>query len=221
MRFAISILASLLAIAPLDARTAQHEPRLARIRPMQKDGARLLADGIAQSATFRRLVEHLEHSNIIVYVELRPDMPINRGGTLRFLARSTTDTFLRIHLNRVFTGRTLIALLGHELQHAVEVAEAGGVGSVAELRALYQRLGEKRGADQYDTAAARRAGYIVREELSHHIADARLAMADDRALTEMEDLGQPADGAVTPAMDSIPAAGSVGAGATNTGLVRQ
>ena len=112
MRFAISILASLLAIAPLDARTEQHEPRLARIRPMQKDGARLLADGIAQSATFRRLVEHLEHSNVIVYVELRPDMPINRGGTLRFLARSTTDTFLRIHLNRVFTGRTLIALLG-------------------------------------------------------------------------------------------------------------
>ena len=46
-------------------------------------------------------------------------------------------------------------------------------------------------------------------------------MADDRALTEMEDLGQPVDAAVTPAVDSIPGAGSVGAGATNTGLVRQ
>ena len=36
-------------------------------------------------------------------------------------------------------------------------------------------------------------------------------MADDRALTsEMEDLGQPADGAATPAVDSIPGAGSRG-----------
>ena len=80
------------------------------------------------------------------------------AASLRFLARSATDRFLKIHLNRVFTGRTLIALLGHELQHAVEVADAGGVDSVADLRDLYRRLGEKTGMRPVRHPAARQAG---------------------------------------------------------------
>ena len=221
MRFAISILASVLAIAPLDARGTRQDQTLARIRPMQKEGARLIADGLAQSPTFRRLVERLEHSNVIVYVQLRPDMPLHRGGTLRFLARSQTDSFLMIHLNRVFNGRTLIALLGHELQHAAEVADAGGIGSAAELRALYQRLGQRTGIDQFDTFAARRVGYVVRDELSHRGTDTRFALSDDAALPDMEDLGQEPDESGQPALDLVPAVGSLGTSDRAAELVRQ
>jgi hypothetical protein len=221
MRFAISILASLLAIAPLDARGSRPDQGLARIRPMQKEGARLLADGLAQSPTFRRLVDRLEDSNVIVYVELRPDMPLHRGGALRFLARSQTDSFLKINLNRAFTGRTLIALLGHELQHAVEVADAGGIASAEGLRALYQRLGQRTGLDQFDTFAARKVGYIVRQELSHKgSSETRFARTDDESVLEMEDIGHDADEPGQPPMYLVPVAGT-GTSLPSTELIRQ
>jgi hypothetical protein len=222
MRLAILVLASVLAMAPLDARSTPDGSSIARIRPVQKEAARLLAEGLAHSPTFRRLVERLERSRVIVYIELRPDMPIHRGGTLRFLARSTTDSFLKIHLNRAFTGKTLIALLGHELQHAVEVAEAGGIASVGELRALYQRLGERTGPDQFDTLAARKVGYVVRHELSlRGTAQPQFAMTDEGALPESEEFGDEAGASDQPAIGIGPVAGSAGAIDRLSELVRQ
>jgi hypothetical protein len=221
MRLAISALASLLVIAQLDARGAVDEPAFTRIRPMQREGRRLVADGIAHSPTFRRLVDRLEHSHVIVYVELRPDMPSYRGGSLRFMARSATDCFVKIQLNRVFTGRTLVALLGHELQHAVEVADAGTIESVADLRDLYRRLGESTGVDQFDTLAARQVGYLVRQELkSHGPVDLRLAHTDDAPIPEAEDLGGDDSDAGGSSLGIVPAVGSVGLTKSNE-LVRQ
>jgi hypothetical protein len=190
MRFAISVLAGLVAIAHLDASDHRMlDNPYARIRPMQQVGERLLADGIAHSATFRQLIDRLDHSNVIVYVDVRPDMPSQLGGSLRFLARSATDHFLKIQLNHAYHGKTLVALLAHELQHAVEVADAGNVGSADELRRLYRRVGIRTGVDQYDTVAARRTGYVVRDELSHkRTTDHKFARHEDAdPLPETED----------------------------------
>jgi len=207
MRFAISVLAALVTVAHLDATDHRRSyTPYARIRPMQDVGARLLADGMAHSPTFRWLVDRLERSNVIVYIDVRPDMPAHIGGSLRFLARSATDHFVRIQLNRVFQGRTLVALLAHELQHAVEVAESGQVNSADDLRQLYRRVGVLTGVDQYDTVAAQRAGYVVRDELSQtHQTDLRVAhSADLDPLPETDDQStQPA--AVQPVSDAVPA----------------
>jgi hypothetical protein len=220
LRLAFSILAGLLAIAQLDAAGPGSEAAFRRIRPLQKDGARLLAIGIERSPTFRRLVDRLERSDVIVYVDLRPDMPPYRGGSLRFLARSATDRFLKIHLNRTFNGRTLVALLGHELQHAVEVADAWGVDSAADLRDLYRRLGETTGKDQFDTVAARQVGYVVRRELSSKTSSQRLARTDEAPLPDMEDFG---DGTESDRPDTsiVPAVGPVGMMKADSELVRQ
>ena len=174
MRLAISVLAILLAIAPLDARDSRNDPALTSIRPMQKDAARLVADGIAHSPTFRRLIDHLERSNVIVYIDLRPDMPLHRGGALRFLARSATDHFVKIHLNRVFSNKTLVALLGHELQHAVEVAATPQIVDPASLAREYTgNVGyptfDWPGARQtYDSHAANEIGTQVLKELTQN-----------------------------------------------------
>ena len=83
----------------------------------------LLATGMDRSATFRQLVRRIERSDVIVYVEARHDLRDGVGGSMRFLARSATDRFVRIQLNADYSNHTLVALLGHELQHVVEVAE--------------------------------------------------------------------------------------------------
>jgi hypothetical protein len=207
MRFAISVLAALVTVAHLDA-TDHRRPytMYARIRPMQDVGARLMADGMAHSPTFRWLVDRLERSNVIVYIDVRPDMPAHLGGSLRFLARSASDHFVKIQLNRVFQGRTLVALLAHELQHAVEVAESGQVDSADDLRRLYRRVGVLTGVDRYDTVAAQRAGYVVRDELSRRDqTELRLARAaEQHPLPDTDDQStQPASD--PPVSDAAPA----------------
>ena len=61
-----------------------------------------------------------------------------------------------------------IATLGHELQHAVEVAEEGAIVDQRSLQALYGRIGfatEDR-RRQFESHAAREAGDQVRRDLS-------------------------------------------------------
>ena len=60
----------------------------------------------------------------------------------------------------------MIALVGHELRHALEVAESPDVRDEAGLIALYERIGHpSTGIHQYDTLAAQDAGRQVKAEL--------------------------------------------------------
>jgi hypothetical protein len=161
----------------------------AHVRAMQKEGAGLIEVGMANSATFRRLVNRIESSDVIVYIDVRP-MPDHLGGNLRFVARSATDRFLRIQLNRALSEGTLVAFLGHELQHAVEVADAPDLSSAEDLRDLYRRVGVRTGTDSYDSLAARQAGYVVRDELVRsRTAGVRVAHAASDRLPRDSALG--------------------------------
>jgi hypothetical protein len=176
MRAVLAVVASALVIAPLHAAPKPPFNPYAHIRAMQKDAETVIAEGMAQSPTFRRLVNQLERSNVIVYVDLRPDMRESIGGSLRFLAKSASHRFLRVQLNRADSPLWRVALLGHELQHAVEVAEADDVASADDLRALYHRIGVRTGLDAYDSMAAREVGYTVRNEIvSSHSGGLALA----------------------------------------------
>lgn len=147
----------------------------ARVRPMQKRVESLLATGMDRSATFRQLVRRLERSDVIVYVEARHDMRNGVGASMRFVTRSATDRFVRIQLNADYHNHTLVALLGHELQHAVEVAEHAEVQSPDNLREFYRRTGVRTGPDSFDSEEARQAGYLVRDEIVRKPSDLRLA----------------------------------------------
>ncbi len=163
----------------------------AHVRAMEKEGAALLAEGMAHSPSFRRLVDRLEQSDVIVYIDVRPDMRPEVGGSLRFLAESATDRFLRIQLNRSVAKLWRVALLGHELQHAVEVAEAPGIHSAADLRMLYRQIGVRTGADTYDSMAARQAGRTIRDELVRARGDVRFARSTPaEPMPEGESIGE-------------------------------
>ena len=178
----------------------------AHVRAMQKEGAALLAEGMAHSPSFRRLVDRIEQSHVIVYIDVRPDMRPGVGGSLRFLAESATDRFLRIQLNRTVARLWQVALLGHELQHAVEVADAPGIHSAEDLRALYRAIGVRTGADSYDSIAARQAGFTVRDELTsgrggiHFARSTRIEpMPEGESIGEAEPVGTASKPAAIPA----------------------
>ena len=89
MRAALAIVATALVIAPLHAAPPRAVNPYAHLRPMQKDAEDLIAQGMAQSPTFRRLVNQIERSDVIVYVDLRPDMRDSIGGSLRLFGSNT------------------------------------------------------------------------------------------------------------------------------------
>ena len=146
-----------------------------RLRPESAEAARLIQEGLQRSPTFRRLVSRLQDSDVIVYVRLRPDMSDSLGGSLRFLTRSASDRFLLVSLNRRNSPAMLVALLGHELQHVAEVADAPDVTGQDGLRQLYRRIGVRVRPDAFDSLAAQQAGQAVRLELRDQPDDMRLA----------------------------------------------
>jgi hypothetical protein len=125
----------------------------------------LLRRGYRYSSTFAALVKRLQRSDVIIYVEDVPRLPGALEGRLMMLPRVHGFRYLRIQLSLRGAPEDGIAVLGHELQHAVEVAEAMDVTDATALERLYQRIGIRFGPQIYDTVAAQETGRTVRREL--------------------------------------------------------
>jgi hypothetical protein len=127
---------------------------------------RAIADGLRRSSTFAALVLAIDRSDVIVYIETARRMPASLSGRLLIAGGSAGTRYLRIQIAAAPRGNELIALMGHELQHALEVAESPGVNDERSLIALYEAIGHgKAGPHRYDTTAAQNAGRQVRQEL--------------------------------------------------------
>ncbi len=141
---------------------------MSHIRPVQARVTAVLEDGVRGSATFRNLVGALESSDLVVYIELAP-RPSTPDGCLRFISATAKHRFLLISLNfrpnHLPSQNGLIGLLGHELQHVLEVAQRPEVRTEDAFRELYERIGFFSWRNTYDTNAALEIGARVRAEL--------------------------------------------------------
>jgi hypothetical protein len=179
MRTALALVMTIGLLAELGAGAAEIANPKARVRAMQPRIEKLLATGMERSPSFRRLVHRLEQSDVIVYIDARYDLREGVGASMRFLATSASDRFVKIQLDARHNSHMLVALLGHELQHAVEVADNAAIRSADDLRVYYRDTGLRTGPDSFDSEAAREMGYLVRAELlGRPVADVRVARAN-------------------------------------------
>ena len=126
----------------------------------------LLERGVAKSPTFAALLARLNASDVIVYIEQTVDLPKTLQGRLLLMPLANHQRYLRIQINRDGSQNELVATIGHELRHAIEVAEASDVRDETALERLYRRIGMgSSGEHTYDTEAARTTGRRVRKEL--------------------------------------------------------
>ena len=65
----------------------------------------------------------LEHSDVIVYIEEVPRLPGGLEGRMMMLPLSHGQRYVRIQIALRGAPDDSVALLGHELQHATEVAQ--------------------------------------------------------------------------------------------------
>ncbi len=134
-----------------------------RVRSTDPAIAAALAAGQSRSATFRSLVDQIERTDGIVYVERGRcghgvaaclSLSVHSGGGYRLL---------RILVHSVDNLVSLVSTLGHELRHAVELLSEPSIGTTAAAYNYYVREAPT-ARDAFETGAAIRAGTQVESE---------------------------------------------------------
>jgi TonB family protein len=121
------------------------------VRAGDQKAAALVTLGLTASPTFRLLVDALGHSDLIVYVQTRP---MSLPGRLQFAAVASGSRYVRVSVRVPGRDADLVAWLGHELQHAVELASAPEVVDQDSLIRYYERIGMRRSEAAVETIAA-------------------------------------------------------------------
>jgi hypothetical protein len=138
-----------------------------RVRTTDAGVSAMVETGYRRSPTFRRIVDAIERSNVIVYVERRA--LTSRGAAMHFVTVAGGYRYVRVTLDAEIAHDPAVALLGHELQHAAEVAAASWVIDLRTFADLYDRIGHQASCPAprrcFDTAAAVTAGRLVLHEL--------------------------------------------------------
>ena len=128
----------------------------------------LIDAGISGSATFRGLIATLNESDVIVYIAPKLTRDALGGYLAHNIVAQGEHRYLRIAVDIAGTKHRLVSLLAHELQHAVEVAQAPDARDAHSLERLFSRLAVGFGCDSsgcFETQAAKDIEKIVRAEL--------------------------------------------------------
>jgi hypothetical protein len=129
---------------------------------------RLLQEGIQRSHTFRHLVERINASDGIVYVE-RGKCGHGVRACLELTVRvAGPNRVLRIVADSHRDHERLLAAIGHELQHCIEALSDPHVADFPTMYYFFERIGST-GEQRFETRAAIDAGRAVSDELRANI----------------------------------------------------
>ena len=117
----------------------------------------------------RALVERLEQTDVVVYLQcarLRGGI----DGQLTFVSAAGGLRYVIVQIGWQLPAQRRIATIGHELQHALEVAAHPAIVDQPSMKEAYGRIGFARErishGTAFDTAAAVHAGEQVWKELA-------------------------------------------------------
>ena len=120
-----------------------------------------------QSPTFRALIDVVNASDGIVYLEEG-----RCGHGVRSCVVAVVDAganrVLRIRIGKYPSPLSIMAAIGHELRHAIEVLSNPDIRSTGAMQLFYLRNGSRRPGGAMETYAAILAGDSVRAEVRNH-----------------------------------------------------
>jgi len=123
------------------------------------------------SPTLRSLIDRIEHSDVVAYVSCEMRLPSRTAGRLSFVGAAAGIRYVQIQVGYIGASTRQAALIGHELQHAVEVADAPAMMDMATFDREYARIGfvnsftRAVGSRSYETTTAIKAGEQILREL--------------------------------------------------------
>jgi hypothetical protein len=128
----------------------------------------LIDAGLSRSATFRSLIAMLNESDVIVHIEPKLRRQALAGYLAHHVVTGGRYRYLRIFIDIAGSERRLVSLLAHELQHAVEVADAPEARDAESIERLFKRLAIRFGCatNCFETKAAIDVEYLVEKEFA-------------------------------------------------------
>ena len=102
---------------------------------------KLIDEGMRESPSLHALVRRLEQSDVVVYVECDARMESRVSGRLIFVSAAGGLRYVVVRLARLPSRAKQIAILAHELQHAVEIADTPSIVDGPSMAREYQRFG--------------------------------------------------------------------------------
>ena len=127
-----------------------------------------------RSMTFRGLVDRLNRSDVIVYVESGTCGSPQVLSCVAIASAAGAARYLRITIDTDHSRSIITSQIAHELQHAVEIADSPEVVDTDSLRELYRRIGKaSANRDIYETTAAVRVAAAVSRELDSSHCESR------------------------------------------------
>jgi hypothetical protein len=121
--------------------------------------------GAAESQTFRDLLRRLGESDLIVHVQVVDRLTV--AGQTYIVASTGGVRYVRIEVVPERHARDTVALVGHELQHAVEIADAPQVRDRESLAQFYRLMPDNLASTGLlDSADARLMEDRVRREMT-------------------------------------------------------
>jgi hypothetical protein len=177
----LTVLLMLFILGHASAGAAETKPPK-RVKPARtlnslrsSDGALLdvLDQGFSRSQTLRDLESKIESASVIVYLS-RAVLPAGLAGRTRLMGAGGAWRFLSVEIDERAGPLDVLTVIGHELQHVLEIGASAEVVDDASLAALYRRIGiettDARGATPgsftFETRDAIETGHRVRSELS-------------------------------------------------------
>ena len=165
---------ALLMLLLLPATYAQAQAEgMVRVRTDSRYLRLVIASGIERSPTFRRIVDRLEQSDLIVEVQCGQFTGSALAGRTVLLSAQPAVRYLLVEIACPMTSTPALHIVAHELRHALEIADAPWVVDGPTLAKLYQDIGyptcgpTTESYGEFETADAVDAGDRVHHELFH------------------------------------------------------
>ena len=134
------------------------------VRPLDHSAAATLAHALERSALVRSLVTELDTTTAIVHVVVSRALPSGVAGATHFVASRSGYTYIRVTVLAALRPDLRAIILGHELQHALDIARSGTT-SDADLQRLLETTGYRTGPNLFETPSALRTERRIRAEL--------------------------------------------------------
>jgi hypothetical protein len=163
--------AFLIWMAASDASAQTDAAATSRVRSGNATLASFIADARHRSPTFSRIVDEINDTDGLVYVEQGRCRHV-RACLLLSVSVAGPYRVLRVLVDVRKTDADLMGSIGHELQHALEVLSDRQITSDAAILFFYQRHG-KRVKNIFETEAAIAAGDAVRDEITRSQRESR------------------------------------------------
>jgi len=140
-----------------------------QVRTTEPEIQALIDAAIERSPTFRTIVAALNDSDVIVYIETSVSRAARlRGHTVHRIVAEGSHRYVRMRLNPNGAKEQRMAVIAHELHHALEIARVPEAGRSQTAQDLLSRIGSTFGtrcSNCYETVEAMNVERTVREEL--------------------------------------------------------